>query len=92
MVIGAGTYIVTKWLKFQKLEQQRNKDLPMIPETVDYSSLASSTNSNKAPLAIKDLNLNKRKRSNPSTAIHTKTYLQTSSFQKIKQDALNRIN
>lgn len=72
MVIGAGTYIVTKWLKFQKLEQQRNKDLPMIHETVDYSSLASSTNSNKAPLAIKDLNLNKRKRSNPSTAIHTK--------------------
>ena len=97
MVIGAGTYIVTKWLKFQKLEQQRNKDLPMIPETVDYSSLASSTNSNKAPLAIKDLNLNKRKRSNPSTAIHTKNistnkFISENKAGRVEQNKLTDID
>lgn len=45
MVIGAGTYVVTKWLKYQKIEQQRNKDLPMIPETQNYSTIASISNS-----------------------------------------------
>lgn len=79
MVIGAGTYIVTKWLKFQKQEQQRNKDLPMIPEAVDYSSLALSTNTNKASLEIKDLNLIKRKQINTKIAGQTKS-ISTSNF------------
>lgn len=92
MVIGAGTYIVTKWLKFQKQEQQRNKDLPMIPEAVDYSSLALSTNTNKASLEIKDLNLIKRKQINTKIAGQTKAFLQAISFQKIIPDVLNRIN
>lgn len=79
MVIGAGTYIVTKWLKFQKLEQQRNKDLPMIPETDNNASLASLTTSNKAIVADKDLNLNQRKNNNTSKAIQIAN-VSTSSF------------
>lgn len=71
MVIGAGTYIVTKWLKNQKLEQQRNKDLPMIPETVEFSSLASSTNKGETSLVNNKSYLKPNKNINTSKAIHT---------------------
>lgn len=84
MVIGAGTYIVTKWLKYQKLEQQRNKDLPMIPESVEYSSLASTSYKDKT--ASKNiLKTNLGKNLNPAKAIFTKN-VSTNYSTGIKQE------
>jgi len=73
MVIGAGTYIVTKWLKYQKLEEQRSKDLPMIPETLEYSTIASTTHVGETNIIDNKKQSNQTKKSTTEKTHHINT-------------------